>query len=208
MQTMLMARCAYAASSVVCIVVFWLYGGARWTQSEFPIMDNRPLLYEILPLAILGLVLAATRRRGVAPPVLELVTALLWFVTLLAFALWPPMWNTVERLGTGVIDALAVVVGLTALSMGVLALQPLAPKPARYPSLGVRLLHAAGIGLLGLYFARLSLLFYASTRTTLSGGVAAVSYEARLRVVLCATVALTLAASALAARHTRGVSVS
>jgi hypothetical protein len=192
------ARWTYALSSLAGTTLFWFYSGVRWTRSDFPIMDNLPLLYEILPLAVLGLVLAATRLEGLAPAALEIIAALFWALLFLSFALWLPFWTTVERLGAGVVDALSLVVGLTALCMCVLAARSMFPR-ATQSRIAVRLLHAAGLGILGLYFARLSLLIYASTRITLSGGIAALLYEARLRVMVSTTVAVLLMASALVA---------
>jgi hypothetical protein len=199
----LIARWTYAASSLLGTAVFWFYSGTRWTRGEFPVFDDIPLLYDILPFAAVGLALAASRRPGLAAPVLEVVASLLWFLTFGAFALWLPWWSTVERLGAHCIDALAVLVGFTALSMGALAIQALGSRAGRSASLPARLLQAAGAGLLGLYLAHASLLLYAATRTTLSGGVAAMSYEVRLRVLVSAIVVATLATSAVAARLTR-----
>jgi hypothetical protein len=166
----------------------WL--GSRWLDIV--------LRYEIAPFTLAAVALSLTRRRSTAAPPLELCAALLWCVAFLSFALWYPMFNTIEHLGAPLVDALAVVVGLAAVAFIGVAVQGLIATGLS----GQSLLQAIGVGALGIYLGHVSLLFYESTRTTGSGGFEAILWEARLRVYACGLAAVALITSTVLPKRT------
>ena len=193
-------RVIYFASSVVCLVVFWLFGGPPMDPG-FPVLNNFPLWYEILPLCFLACVLAVARRpRGL--PALEIVAAVLWLVTLLGVGLWHPMFRSVESLGPHILDGLAIASGLTAACMIALAIQPLASKRARPASKVACSLEVFGMGALGCYLFTISFALWAATRLFAAGGIDEVFVTARQNVAFVAVVAGILVASTLADRRT------
>jgi len=181
------AALMYFASALLCPMVFWLLTGASSRFAEFIV------LYELVPFSIVGLLLGTTRGDSPAGGGLELVSAGLWGLTLLATALWYPLFNTVERMGSGLIDAVAVTVGFAAVALGSLAARVLLAARSKSLVFGAGWsLQAFGIAVLALYLARTSLLLYATTRLTLSGGIARITQEMTLRVAVFAVVALAL----------------
>ena len=192
-------RAIYFTSSVVCLALFWLFGGPPMDPGS-PVLNNFPLWYEVLPLCFLACVLAVTRRpRG--HPGLEIVAAVLWLVTVLGIGLWHPMFRSVESLGPRILDGLAIASGLTAVSMIVLAIQPLASKRARPASKVACSLEVFGMGALGGYLLTISFTLWAATRLFAAGGIDEVFVTARQNVAFVAVVAGILVASTLADRR-------
>ena len=165
----------------------------------FPILNNLPLWYEVLPLCFLALVQAATRRpRG--PSAFEVVAAALWFVTLLGLGLWHPMFSNVETLGSGVLDGLAIVAGLTAVSMIVLGVRMVVSVRARPASAVACSLEVLGLGALGLHLSQISFTLWAAMRLYPTGGINGVFDAARRNAAIVGLVAILLVAGTIAER--------
>jgi hypothetical protein len=110
--------------------------------------------------------------------------------------------NTVERIGASLIDAVAIAVGATAVALMALGAKAIRTAWGLGVIAGGRwLLEGVALGALALYLARMSLQLYASTRLTLSGGIAAVVQEMTLRAVVFGLVAVLLAASVALAMY-------
>jgi hypothetical protein len=192
------AAWAVGITGVLCPVVFWFLRDGTGEGNAFVV------LYELAPLTVVALAFGPSRMASPAAPALEMIASGLWCLTLLLFALWHPLFSTVERVGSRALDLIALTVGCTGAALVGVAASAFLPvrRPPVVPA-AAWYLQGLGVGILGLYLGRAGLLLYASTRATLSGGLSAVSYEVNLRLLICGAAAIALAASAVMARGGR-----
>jgi hypothetical protein len=76
----------HAASGFLCPVAFWLLG-----RTGSPALDDVLFSTQVAPFALMALGLGASRCRVHPGAAADLLAAVLWNATLLAFALWHPL---------------------------------------------------------------------------------------------------------------------
>jgi hypothetical protein len=194
-----MAPSIYVGSATVAPALFWLFGRTGPFDAFF-------FQYGVLPLVVVGVTIGLTRLWSPAPSALEITIAGFWCTTLLSIALSPPLYRWAQqagqagqRVGQTAVDGHAVLLGITAAALGGLAAYSLAgARSSGSVSWAWRLLQAIGLGIMACYLGRASLVLYASTRISESRGLAGISAEAALRVLVSLMSVLAFAGSAVA----------
>jgi hypothetical protein len=180
-----LARALYVASAVLCPILFCLAGGAG-------ALNSFVVEYHLLPFSAIALAMAVGLDASIAPAHGEVAAGALWCVTYAAAALWFPLFAELTRLGH-VIDAIALLIALTAGTLGFVLWGGLSRKFPFEPTPPVAvILRYFGVGVLAAYLLRAAARLYMSTRLTVSGGIAAMSYEAALTVATAIAVSLFL----------------
>jgi hypothetical protein len=80
------APAIYGATGFLCPVAFWLLG-----RTGSPALDDVLFCTQVAPFALLALGMGAARCRVHPGAAADLLAAVLWSSTLLAFALWHPL---------------------------------------------------------------------------------------------------------------------
>jgi hypothetical protein len=200
MSTRRIAGWTYVAAAISCLGAYHLIGlGSRpWDPVLW--MYDPPIRYEVLPLVVVSLLLAATRVGSAARGSLEIVAAVAWLATVSAFGAWRFVFATVERIGTSRLDALAGLIALTGLSMVALSVSSLLSwrRLRWWPRVGQLLQAFAGVAL-GYCLLRTAVLSFLTTRVVRGGGLETFAYELELRDRLFVATILLLTGAGVAA---------